>query len=129
MFRNLKIAAVGALFLGLVVAVSTNAWSDSDHANYLTFSRAVALPGVELAAGSYIFETPSSAMSNSIVRVLSRDRKKVYVTAFTLDVQRPRGDDGKLVVSLGEASAGAARPIAAWFPIGESVGHQFIYDR
>jgi hypothetical protein len=129
MFRNLKIAAVGALFLGLAVAVSTNAWSDSDHTNYLTFSRAVALPGVELAAGSYIFETPSSAMSNSIVRVLSHDRKKVYVTAFTLDVQRPRGDDGKLLVSLGEAPAGAARPIAAWFPIGESVGHQFIYDR
>ena len=129
MFSNLKVATVGALFLGLVVVASTNARGDSDHTNYLTFSRAVALPGVELAAGSYIFETPSSAMSNSIVRVLSHDRKKVYVTAFTLDVQRPRGDEGKLLVSLGEASAGVARPIAAWFPIGESVGHQFIYGQ
>jgi hypothetical protein len=129
MFSNLRLATVGALFLGLVVVASTNARGDSDHTNYLTFSRAVALPGVELPAGSYIFDVPSTNMSNSIVRVSSRDRKKVYLTAFTLDVVRPRGDDGKLLVSLGEASAGAARPIAAWFPIGESAGHQFIYDR
>ena len=128
MFSHLKIATVGALVLGLVVA-STTARGNSDHTNSLTFSHAVSLPGVELAAGTYIFETPSNAMSNSIVRVSSRDRKKVYLTAFTLDVARPRGEDGKLLVSLGEASAGAARPIAAWFPIGESVGHQFIYGQ
>jgi hypothetical protein len=60
--------------------------------------------------------------------VSSRDRKKVFITAYTLEVARPRGDDGKVLVQLGEAAAGAAPPIAAWFPIGESVGHQFIYN-
>ena len=129
MFSNLKVATVGALFLGLVVVASTNARGDSNHTNYLTFSRAVALPGVELAAGTYIFETPSNAMSNSIVRVSSRDRKKVLLTAYTLQVPRPRGDNGKVLVQLGEAAAGTAPPIAAWFPIGENVGHQFIYNR
>ena len=124
---HLKTAAVGALFLGLVVAAATTARGDSDHANYLTFSRAVALPGVELAAGTYIFSTPSNAMSNTIVRVSSRDGRTVYLTAFTRDVARPKGDNGKLIVSLGEAPAGAARPVAAWFPIGESSGHEFIY--
>jgi hypothetical protein len=67
-------------------------------------------------------------MSNTIVRVSSRDRKQVFLTAYTREVQRPRGDDGKLLVQLGEAPAGAAPPIVAWFPIGSSVGHQFIYD-
>jgi hypothetical protein len=129
MLSHLKIAAAGALFLGLAVAATTRAGSVTDHTNYLTFSRAVALPGVELAAGTYIFETPSNSMSNSIVRVSSRDRKKVYITTFTLDVPRPRGDDGKVLVQLGEAAAGTAPPIAAWFPIGENVGHQFIYNR
>ena len=129
MFRNLKIASVGALFLGLVVVASTNARGDSDHTNYLTFSRAVSLPGVELAAGTYIFETPTSSMSNSIARVSSRDRKRVFITAYTNDVQRPRGDNGKVLVTLGEAGPGVAPPIAAWFPIGASVGHQFIYTR
>jgi hypothetical protein len=127
MFSNLKLATVGALFLGLVVVASTTARGDSNHTNYLTFSGAVALPGVELPAGSYVFETPTNTMSNSIVRVSSRDRKKIFLTAYTRPVERPRGDDGKLLVQLGEAGPGAVPPIAVWFPIGESVGHQFIY--
>jgi hypothetical protein len=126
MCGKLKLATIGALFLGLVLAGSA-AWSGVDeHTNYITFSRSVALPGVELAAGTYIFETPSSAMSNGLVRV--RDHKKVYLTAFTRDVARPRNDStGKLLIALGEAEPGAAPPVAAWFPIGESVGHEFIY--
>jgi len=129
MFGNLKIAAVGALFLGLAVAAVGTAGSVDEHTNYITFSRSVALPGVELAAGTYIFETPTNAMSNSIVRVSSRDRKKVFLTAYTRQVDRPRGDNGKLLVSLGEAAPGVAPPVSAWFPIGTSVGHQFIYGQ
>ena len=129
MFSNLKLATVGALFLGLVAVTSTTARGDSTHTNYLTFSRAVALPGVELAAGTYIFENASNAMSNTIVRVSSRDRKKVFVTAYTRDVQRPRGDDGKLLVQIGEAPAGSPPPVNAWFPIGASIGHQFLYGK
>lgn len=130
MFGNLKVAAIGALSLGLVVvAGSSTAGNMSPHTNYITFSRAVALPGVELAAGTYIFETPTNAMSNSIVRVSSRDRQKVYLTAFTRQVNRPNSDNGKLLITLGEAAPGAAPPVSTWFPIGESVGHQFIYGQ
>ena len=129
MFSNLKIATVGALFLGLVGVASTSARGDSNHTNYLTFSRAVSLPGVELAAGTYVFETPTNAMSNSIVRVSSRDRRKVFLTAYTRQVERAKNDRGKVLVTLGEATPGAAPPVSAWFPIGESVGHQFIYGQ
>jgi hypothetical protein len=127
MFGHLKVAAVGALFLGLAVAAVGTAGSADEHTNYITFSRAVALPGVELAAGTYIFETPTNAMSNSIVRVSSRDRRQVFLTAYTREVERPNGDRGKLLISLGEAAPGAVPPVSAWFPIGGSVGHQFIY--
>jgi len=131
MFGNLKVATVGALFLGLVVvAASTGRGGDvNEHANYITFSRGVALPGVELAAGTYIFETPTNAMSNSVVRVSSRDRKKVYLTTFTRDVRRPSGDNGKLLIKLGETAPGAAPSVSAWFPIGEQLGHEFIYNQ
>jgi len=129
MLSNLKVAGVGVLFLGLVAAAGT-AWSNVEaHTNYITFSRAVALPGVELAAGTYIFETPTNAMSNAVVRVSSRDRKKVYITAFTRQVERPNTDRGKLLITLGEAAPGSAPPVSAWFPIGSSVGHEFIYGR
>ena len=129
MFSNLKVAAIGALFLGLVAAAGSSiaAGNVDTHTNYITFSRGVALPGVELAAGTYIFETPTNAMSNAIVRVSSRDRKKVYLTAFTRQVNRPNTDKGKLLITLGEAAPGSAPPVSTWFPIGESVGHQFIY--
>ena len=129
MFGNLKVAAIGALFLGLVAAAGSSiaAGNVDTHTNYITFSRSVALPGVELAAGTYIFETPTNAMSNSVVRVSSRDRRKVYLTAFTRQVERPRNDRGKLLVTLGEAKSGSVPPVSAWFPIGDSIGHQFIY--
>ena len=73
MFGNLKLAAVGALSLGLVVGAAGIARTDNaPHTNSITFSRGVALPGVELAAGTYIFETPTNSMANSIVRVSSQ---------------------------------------------------------
>ena len=129
MFGNLKVAAIGALFLGLVAAAGSSiaAGNVDTHTNYITFSRSVALPGVELAAGTYIFETPTNAMSNSVVRVSSRDRRKVYLTAFTRQVERPRNDRGKLLITLGEAKSGSVPPVSAWFPIGDAIGHQFIY--
>jgi len=131
MFGNLKVAAIGALFLGLVAAAGSSiaAGTVDTHTNYITFSRSVALPGVELAAGTYIFETPTNSMSNSIVRVSSRDRRKVFLTAYTRQVERAKNDRGKVLVTLGEATPGAAPPVSAWFPIGESVGHQFIYGQ
>jgi hypothetical protein len=125
--RHLKVAAIGALFLGLVVAGVTDAQSGPDRTTYLTFNGAVALPGVELAAGTYIFELPSN-MSHGLVRVSSHDRRLVYLTAFTHEINRPAGAE-TLQVAFGEAAAGAAPPIKAWFPSGESIGRQFIYDR
>ena len=130
MFGNLKLAAVGALSLGLVMGAAGIARSDNaPHTNYVSFSRAVTLPGVELAAGTYIFETPTNSMANSIVRVSSRDRKKVFLTAYTRQVERSKSDRGKVLITLGEATSGAVPPVSAWFPIGESVGHQFIYGQ
>ena len=41
----------------------------------------------ELAAGTYIFELPSN-MSHGLVRVSSRDRRQVYLTAFTHEIDR-----------------------------------------
>lgn len=129
MFSNLKTTAVGALFLGLVIAGVSTAGSVEPHTNYITFSRSVALPGVELAAGTYIFETPTNAMSNAVVRVSSGDRKRVYLTAFTRQAERPSDDKGKLLITLGEAAPGQVPPVSTWFPIGEAIGHQFIYGR
>lgn len=129
MSKLLKIAAVGALFLGFAAA-SPGAWGGSaaNHTTYLTFSGAVALPGVQLNAGTYIFEVANPETSGNVVRVSSRDRSKIYLLAFTDFIDRPAGLRADQFVSLGEAPRGMAPPVKAWFPPGGS-GRQFIYTK
>jgi len=111
--------------LGVVTAASV-ARANAPHTTYLTFSAPFALPGVALPAGTYIFEVvvPGSA---DVVRVRSRDGAQVYLTAFTRRVIRPAGLRADRQVALHEVPAGMTPPIKAWFPIGESIGHEFLY--
>jgi hypothetical protein len=110
------------VILGVVLTASANAWGSSAM-NHLTFSGAVGLPNVTLPAGTYIFETAPGILE--IVRVLNKDRSKVYYMGFTRSVGRPRGM--KATVTFGEVEKGAPAPIAAWFPVGSSMGHEFVY--
>jgi hypothetical protein len=94
---------------------------------YLTFSQAVGLPHVTLLAGTYVFERADPNGSPRMVRVLSRDRQTVYYTGFTNAVDRPHELRSDAIVSFGEAAPGAPPPIKNWWPVGEAVGHEFIY--
>jgi hypothetical protein len=98
-----------------------------ERTSYLTFSGPVRLPGVSLAAGTYVFEIANPMGDADIVRVKSRDGRTSYFQGFTYRIARPAGLRSDAVVSLGEAPAGAAPPVTAWWPIGESTGHQFVY--
>jgi len=124
--RTLKIAAVGsALVLGLAASAYSSGWINPLHRDYVTFSGAVALPGVTLPAGTYRFEIPTEG-AGTIVSVSSRNGDKVYLTQFTNSVERPNGG-GSINVMLGEAARGTAPQVKVWFPIGEHSGRQFIY--
>jgi hypothetical protein len=92
--------------------------------NNLTFGSPVALPGVTLPAGRYVFERDRNANTN-IVRVMTPNYQKMLYVGFTMPVTRPRGL--KSPVSFGEASAGEPIPIVAWYPVGSDRGHQFLY--
>ena len=94
---------------------------------YLTVNRQIALPGMALAPGTYIFELADPRERVDIVRVSSRDRSRVYFTGFTMLVARPagRGVDRPLV--FGESHAGAPTPVAAWYPAHGTTGRQFVY--
>lgn len=123
--RIVAAAAVGALLLG--VAGHPARAQDSLHREFLTFSGPIALPGVVLAAGTYLFETPSSVNTPTVVRVRSRDGRQVYLTQFTRIVDRPNVADVPRV-TFSEAGPGQARPINAWYPRGADAGKQFIYN-
>ena len=120
-------AAVSAAVVAVLLGVSVHVRANVPDTSYLTFNRAVSLPGITLSPGTYIFERAGENVPD-IVRVLSRDRSKVYLTAFTNSIPRPQGL-GNQIVLLGESAAGTAPPIRAWFPNGEAAGHEFIYER
>lgn len=124
--RKNTLIACGVVILGMLAAGSgyarTIGWS---HANHLTFSGAVALPGVSLARGSYTFEQLEG--SSGIVRVLSRDRSQVYFMGFTRQVARPAGMPADRMVTFAETPRGVPPHVDTWYPAGASSGHQFIY--
>jgi hypothetical protein len=125
--RLFGVGAVVLLLVALVGIKAANAWVSAPQMMYITFSSQVALPGVTLPAGTYIFERADPVSRNDVVRVLARDRSKVYLQAFTIQVSRPEGMPRDRMITFHESQAGAAPRIDAWFPQYESVGHRFRY--
>ena len=121
--KSIRIA-FAAVALSLV-AVAAHAWGFS-HENRLKFSRPVALPGIVLPAGTYSFDVASPTALDVVV-VRGADRGKVFYMGFTRTISRPRNMSSAIPVAFGEASAHEAPPIAAWYEVGDTTGHEFIY--
>ena len=119
---------VATAVLAVLAAATSYAFSGT-RINNLTFSRPVALPGVTLSAGAYSFEVLEPGVGVDIVRVWNRERSRVFYTGITRSVDRPRRMDPSRVVDLGESVAGGAPPIRVWYPIGQSSGHEFLYQK
>src|SRR5688572_720346 len=118
------IAAVVAL-TALLSASSTLAGPPLSTVNHLTFNGVVRLPGTVLTPGTYTFEAGPRGTNLNIVRVTTRDGRRVLYMGFTIPVSRPsRGP----IVSLGEAPAGSPQPIAVWYENGARLGHEFRYE-
>jgi hypothetical protein len=125
--RTLRLTALAAIVAGLATVAPIHADVESTRMQYLTFTKPVALPGVTLASGTYIFEMPApGTSSHDLVRISSRDRKIVYLTAFTREVDRPAGIPLTQFVSLKEVAPTAPSPIAVWWSDARS-GRQFVY--
>jgi hypothetical protein len=131
MTRRRLLATVAGVALAGITAPGTirahEPANDLDRLTYVRFNRPVALPGVALGAGTYIFELPDPIGAFDVVRVSSQDRRVVYLTAFTRIVERPAGMNASQPVSFGEAPARAPQPITTWWLPNESTGRQFIY--
>jgi hypothetical protein len=120
--RNWVLTVVAAALLTAGISTTT-AWSNP-RLNYLTFSGAVALPGVTLPAGTYVFEVVGNG--GDVVRVSSKQGRP-YFMGFTRRVDRPLGRRDVPIATFGEAPAGTPPPITAWHPSGSSRGHLFVY--
>ena len=90
--------------------------------HHLTFSTPVALPGVALAPGTYIFRRPAS----NVLMVISTNRKP-YAMLSTISAARSSRSDRYEVVLGAPLADGSPRRLEAWFAPGEASGQQLIY--
>jgi len=127
MLKSKLVVVASVLMIAGLLDVAAVARANALHTNYVTFSAPFALPGIALPAGTYVFEVVSPG-SHDVVRVMSRDGSQQYLMAFTQRVDRPRGLRADRAVLFHEVPAGVTPPIKVWFPVGESVGHEFLYS-
>jgi len=122
---TVKRLALAAAVLGLAVSASASlsARTTLTKLEYLTFSKPIALPGMTLPAGTYTFEEDTNPI---VVRVLNRDRTRLYYMGLTRPIIRDRRDTNPHVL-FGEAKEGEPIPVQAWFPDRSVNGHGFIY--
>jgi len=124
--RRLVHILCGVVLLGVVATTPTGA-IDARRTTHFTFRAPVALPGVTLPPGSYVFEVLNPDMSGDLVRVSTRDRNRTYALQFTRRVHRDRRGDMKSTITLGEAASGSPQRIKTWFPENETTGREFLY--
>jgi hypothetical protein len=121
--RNALRIAILTTVAAVLIGTASQANTHLTVVNNLTFRGPVALPGVTLPAGTYVFQRDPNA--NGIVRVMTPNYQQMLYVGFTAKVLRPRGF--RSAVSFGEATAGEPIPIVAWYPVGSSEGHKFLY--
>jgi hypothetical protein len=97
---------------------------------YMTFGGPVAIPGVTLAAGTYLFQFPAGPGSD-VIQVLKPDRSDVYAmfsATRVVDTRRTIFSDGGIVL-LKDGQPGAAPRIKEWYLPGRTTGFEFLYPR
>ena len=94
--------------------------SSSD--SFLSFSSPVGVPGVGLAAGTYIFRR----ITPSVMQVLSEDRSTVYAMFFVIPTSRAEVTD-EYAVKLRRIRDDAPPRVTAVFPPAALTGYQPMY--
>jgi hypothetical protein len=122
-----RFTCVGAcLVASLVAAVATAGIIDKR--TTFTFNTPIAVPGVTLPAGSYLFHLADTDNTRDVVQVLSADGKTAYAMFFTLQTWRAEPAKDPELTFI-ETAADMPHAIRTWWNPGESIGYDFLYPR
>jgi len=95
---------------------------------YLTFSGPVAVPGVVLQGGTYMFKLADPDNGRRVIQIWDKEGTKLYTTLLTIpDSQAAAKDDP--VVLFTERPSGEPQAIKSWFYVGERTGYEFVYPK
>jgi len=111
----------------LLVALPSRAQADEfDKSTLFTFDAPVALPGVTLPAGTYLFRLADPNDESSVIAVYDQTGQTCYGMFDTIRV-RESGSTDDPSIQFAEGHRGAPERVAAWFYPGERTGWQFMY--
>jgi hypothetical protein len=128
--RRLFIASaiVSALFAGSPSLHGFDRASDLNRTTVVRFATDVLLPGTRLTAGTYVFMLADPLHAREVVTITSRERRDFVLMMFTRIVNRPGSLKAGDAVSFGEEVDGTPI-VAAWWPIGDATGREFVYGK
>lgn len=118
------------MFAVLATAISGTAYAQgpSDYRTFFTFNQPVALPGVTLPPGTYLFRLVDVNGSRRLVQVLSEDARRAYTTLLAIPSQRYEPPAEPEVRFL-ETAANMPAAIKTWWYPGNPIGWEFIYPK
>lgn len=119
--------AIAIIAVAMFITLSaSNAKADEwDKKTLVTFDQPVEIPGMVLAAGTYVFRRASSTDPN-VIQISGKDEKHVYATLLTIPDYRMNPAD-KTVMTFEERANGSPRAIKSWFYPGDTAGEEFVY--
>ncbi len=127
MLKRLISTSVLVVLVG--AASGANAFtSTSDKRTYFTFNQPVALPGVTLPAGTYMFRLADDTTSRKVIQVANKQGTESYAMLHTMPVYRPDAPRDPEIRFM-ETAAGAPVAVRAWWKDGETTGYGFIYSK
>jgi len=127
MLRNALRSACAVALLACFMEGAASAQT-FDKRTVFTFSGPVALPGVTLPAGQYLFRLADPTGDRKVVNVLSADGKIAYGMFFSLPAER-FGPAPTPEVRFMETAAGMPAAIKTWWYPGERTGYEFMYPK
>ena len=122
------------LFTASVLVVLVHAMASGadaftfDKRTYFTFNQSVALPGVTLPAGTYMFRLADPTTTRRVIQVSDKDGTQSYALLLTKPAYRTEAAKDSEIRFL-ETPAGAPRAIDAWWYVGDNTGYEFIYSK
>ncbi len=127
MLKRLISTSVLVVLVG--AASGANAFtSTSDKRTYFTFNQPVALPGVTLPAGTYMFRLADDTTSRKVIQIANREGTESFAMLHTMPVYRadvPREPEIRFM----ETASGAPVAVRAWWKDGDRTGYEFIYSQ
>jgi Protein of unknown function (DUF2911) len=96
---------------------------DWNQATRFTFSQPVQVPGHILPAGTYLFQLVGN--NHHLVQIFREDHTAV---AILYSIPRSRyGGREEAAITLANRGGTQPQAIVAWFFVGETEGHEFLY--